>query len=263
MTTAAVGTLPADSLALGLRPRDVDELRGLVGLVETSQAGLVNDLFKNISIAVEGIALVVIEKRTAAEFVDTVRAVFNDYVRLLRARSDLLRVLVRGDFEHAGPFVIQGITELENEFRSEGLKRFGSTITEQAVFTTWTLRKTADLVWRFPKPSTPGYVAPSPEIQRELEKLGSQFALYMSWAQFHLECLLVSIRKDKPIYPDVHPAIMDGLRAEVNAYAIARQILDLLSPVQEADVAAYAWDDEDEELLASSMRDLESESEDL
>jgi hypothetical protein len=266
MATAAVGTLPTDSLTLGLRPRDIDELRGLVGITEPPtnvQLGPVNELFKRIAEAVEGLAVRAIEKRTELQFKETIVSVFNDYVRLLRARSDLHQVLLKGNYQHVGAFVIQGITELENELRSEGPERFGNTITEQAVFTTWTLRKTADLVWRFPRVGTPEYGMPSPEDRRELEKLGGQFALYMSWAQFHLECLMASIRTDKAIYPDVHPAIMEGLRSEVNAYAIARQIMDLLSPAKEEDLPAYAWDEEDEELLASSMEDMEAEQEDL
>jgi hypothetical protein len=46
----------------------------------------------------------------------------------------------------------------------------------------------------------------------------------------------------------------------VNAYAIAKQLVDLYLPqVEEPPIVPYAWDDEDEELLSSSMQDMELE----
>jgi hypothetical protein len=51
------------------------------------------------------------------------------------------------------------------------------------------------------------------------------------------------------------------LRAEVNAYAITKQILDLyLPPADEEKLEPYVWSEEDDELLASSMEDMASET---
>ena len=122
----------------------------------------------------------------------------------------------------------------------------------------WTLRETADLIWQLLEPNVLSSLPEKAKPQNE--QLNSEFAMYAAWAQFTIDCLTASIRLGKPIYPDALPAVMEGLRAEVNAYALAKQIVDLyLPPIDETDLQPYEWDTEDEELLASSMQDLKSE----
>ena len=92
------------------------------------------------------------------------------------------------------------------------------------------------------------------------KKLSSDFALATAWSQFHLDCLTTAMHLKRGVYPDVIPAIVEGLRMEVNAYAIAKQMIDLyLPPAVEEKLEPYAWTSEDEELLASSMEDMETE----
>jgi hypothetical protein len=67
------------------------------------------------------------------------------------------------------------------------------------------------------------------------------------------------MRANKPIYPEVIEPIRDGLRAAVDAYAAIRQWADLRNPKQEPDLASMAWTEDDEVLLADSMRDLDRE----
>ena len=97
------------------------------------------------------------------------------------------------------------------------------------------------------------------EQKTALEELSSEFALYSAWAQFHLGCLNAAVRLDKAIYPDVLPEIVNGLRAMVNANAFSRQIVEIWIPSDDAALTPYRWDAEDEELMQSSMRDMESD----
>ena len=256
---AAVGTLPQESLAKGLWPRTIEELLAFIGLADKQEIDLsakINDLFRQVAQITDNLILASIEKRTASEFSAMALASFNDYARILRAKSDLLQVVLRNDIQATERIVNQGLTGLEGDFRVHGLERFGASVSEQAIFTVWTLRKTASQIWRLFDPKVIAFVLSDPSKPKG-EELRSQFALYSGWAQFHLECLTTSMRLNRAIYPAVLPVILDGLRAEVNAYAISKQIVDLyLPPAEEIPLAPYEWDKEDEELVASSMRDM-------
>ena len=258
----AVGTLPLESLNKSLWPRTVKELLAFVGVADKQEVDLsakINELFKQINHITDSLALAAIEKRTEVEFTAQVLAGFNDYVRVLRAKSDLLQVVLRNDTKATERLVSQSLTELEGDFRDDGRQRFGEAVSEQAIFTVWTLRKTAARLWKLFDPQFINLELPESSKQK-CDALGSSFALYSSWAQFHLECLTTAMRLNKAIYPDVLPAIINGLRSEVNAYAIAKQMADLYLPREEETPGTpYAWDEEDEELLASSMKDMETE----
>jgi len=51
--------------------------------------------------------------------------------------------------------------------------------------------------------------------------------------------------------------ISDGLRCAVDAYAWLRQAVDLYAPVEEVQLVPIEFDDEDRELTAESMIDLD------
>jgi hypothetical protein len=258
---SAAATMPQKSLSRDLWPRTIQELRAFVGVAEKQEVDVsvtVADLFKRVAQVSDNLICSVLEKRTAEEFMSATALVMNDYVRLLRAKSDILQIVLRGDSRTTERLVHQSLTELEAEFRDNGKQKFGAEVAEQALFTIWTLRETAELVWQLLEPNVLDSI-PN-EAKPELGKLNSEFASYSAWAQFTVDCLVGSIRMGKPIYPDALPAVMDGLRAEVNAYALAKQIVDLyLPPVEETDLQPYVWDQEDEELVSSSMLDLKSE----
>ncbi|MGI8992168.1 MAG: hypothetical protein ACR2I2_21635 [Bryobacteraceae bacterium] len=254
----AVGTLPQESLAKGLWPRTTEELLAFVGIADKQEVDLsakINDLFRQVGQIKDGLIVAAIGKRTADEFTAAALKSFNDYARVLRAKSDLLQVILKNDRAATEVLINQSLSELEADFRDHGEQRFGTAVSDQAAFTLWTIRKTANIIWKLFDPNVMG-VALSASSKKKSDALGSSFALYSSWAQFHLECLTASMRLNKAIYPDVIPAILDGLRSEVNAYAIAKQMVDLyLPPVEETPDIPYQWDEEDDELLASSMRD--------
>ena len=61
-----------------------------------------------------------------------------------------------------------------------------------------------------------------------------------------------------PIAEEVKEMICEGLRAAVNAYVIVKDALALrrTEPIVESAPVDLPWDEEDDELLAASMRDL-------
>ena len=208
----AVGTLPKDSLAEGLWPRTIQELLAFIGLADKQEIDLsakINDLFKQITQVTDDLVLATIEKRTQAEFAARTLASFNDYVRILRAKSDLLQMVLRNDTHATERIVNQSLSELEGEFRDHGTQRFGAAVSEQAVFTLWTLRKTANQLWKLFSPGVLAQELQGPE-KINVGKLSAEFALYSAWAQFHLECLTASMRLNKPVYPAVLSTIIDG-----------------------------------------------------
>jgi hypothetical protein len=145
--------------------------------------------------------------------------------------------------------------ELEAAFRDEGVARFGGPAKDQAMFTVWSLRRTSSLIAKIAS----GAPVP-PALKKDDEKIAGEFASCALWTQFHLDCLLTCIRSDRAVQLDVLPAIIDGLRAAVNAYGLARRGLALRVSETEPLIEPYNWDEEDRELLASSMSDMATET---
>jgi hypothetical protein len=245
-----------------LLPHSIAELRPYVGAADKEDADLssqLNDALKKLSQVTDSLILTTIEKRTAADFTSTAMKLFNSYVRTLRVKSDFLHVILKNDLQATAQVVNRSLNALEFDFKDYGTKQFGSALTEQAEFTIWTRRKTTKLVWKLFDPEVLNHI-PAPDALELGKKLYSDFALAAAWSQFHLDCLSTAMHMKRAIYPAVVPAIVEGLRTEVNAYAIAKQMIDLyLPPVAEEHLEPYSWGEEDEELLASSMEDMESE----
>ena len=64
----------------------------------------------------------------------------------------------------------------------------------------------------------------------------------------------------KTIPDDVQEVICDGLRTAINVHVILQEALDLRVPKKELPLfAMLPWDQEDEELLASSMKDINAD----
>jgi hypothetical protein len=262
MNDVQASTPTAQSIDQDLLPQSIAELRPYVGVADKEDVDIslqFNDIFKQLAHVTDSLIVTAIDKREAADFTATASNLFSSYMRALRVKSDLLQVILKSDLQATEQIVNRSLTGMEFSFKDYGAKQFGSALTEQAEFTIFSRRKTASLVWKLFDPEAVN-PAPSPEAQELANTLYSKFALFSAWSQFHLECLTTAMRFKKTIYPDVVPAIVEGLRAEVNAYAIAKQMIDVyLLPVPEEKLDPYTWDKEDEELLASSMEDMESE----
>ena len=212
----------------------------------------IQQIFENIAEVHDQMIAGVIEKRTVSEFRAARDAVFSNYAHIMRAISDLARVVIP-------PRVLErqadeSFCELESDFREHG-DSLGSAVRDQVIFTIWTFRKIKSLVQQIASKDAPDGAQ---EQERDRE-LSSSFAFYALWTRFHLDCLTLSMHCHKPIYPEARDEIADGLRAAVNAYASVKQGLELRNPVMEPVLARPEWDDEDQELLDSSIADLGSE----
>src|SRR4051812_22973425 len=97
MDAAAIETLPRQVFKEGgLWPRTLEELRAFAGLaVKPAKPPVDLDaVFVRIAQLTDRIYLSIIEKRTAEEFRAAITEHFNDYLHVMRAKSDLLRVVL-------------------------------------------------------------------------------------------------------------------------------------------------------------------------
>jgi len=198
--------------------------------------------------------LFAIEKRSAADFIAWRSASFAQYSNAVLELPALVRFAVPAH-------VVERLNreffcELEADIRDKGLAAFGSAVRDQAMFTAWTLRKISELLSQMPAPGNDL----SGEKTEEVSKMFGEFISHAIWTRFHLHCLLTSLRVNKALYPEPLEAILEGLRPAVNAYALARRILDVLVPLQEPPVEPVEWDDEDRCLLAEATRDMLGEA---
>ncbi len=234
----------------------VRELLAFVGLPSKSAPRDISEsaveILNGIKNVLDGLLLQAIERRTAAEFDATREEVFSKYFSAVLSLSNLAQIVVpQATIQR---LTWESFSETEADLREQGLSRFGETARDQAVFTVWTLRKINALLGRIV--SAP----PLPAEHKPLDKkLVNEFSFYSAWAQFHLDCLIASIRFDKPINPEILDEICDGLRGAVNAYGLIHQGVDLRESVAEPPMQSYLWDEEDHELLNSSMREIETD----
>ena len=245
-----------DIVGLGLKPPGLDDLLVLVGLPSQrrSKGELpppAEEILKGISSFVDGLLLRAIAAQNKKDFTEVRAAVFERYAIALASFARLIQRMVTGPVIET--VLRECFCELEAEFREHGLARFGSAAKDQAMFTVWTLRRTSRIMAMI---AASGNV--TPDLRRQDEEIAANFAVHATWAQFHLDCLLAGIRHGKSIQLEVLPAIIDGLRAAVNAYGYARQGLNFRSPQEGVAIQPLEWDEEDQELLDSSMKDMDT-----
>lgn len=208
---------------------------------ERSLTPTASDVLKGCAYAVDQVLRSAIETRTKSEFDTFFNDAFPKYAGLTMAISHFATAAIQKSV--VDQLVRESIYELEADFRDKGLAAFGSTVRDQAMFTIWTLRKINDL-------TTQIVAAPvTQEIKAHDEEYCTNFNVNALRAQFSLDCLNMALENERAIYPEVQEAVVDGLRAMVNAYAWARRGLDLRVPVQEQSFDPSSLDDEDNELM--------------
>jgi hypothetical protein len=168
--------------------------------------------------------------------------------------SDTIRNFVPDeDFQAAADKAIDNFLEDFEKARGQSMT---DTLISQAQFTLWTLRRLRALGHAIDAAGA------APEADRGADsRMNKDYRLFSLWSQFHMDVTLTALYTKKDIPVPVQSSICDGLRSAVNAYAIGEEALALRSPVQtsEPDDVPYVWDEEDEELLSSSMRDLDAD----
>jgi hypothetical protein len=210
------------------------------------------EMIKNICTILDRIVVNAIEKQTNNEFVAYRDAEFPTYLKAMRAFADYASLTIPK--EVLDQLANNSFSEMEENLSEHG-DAFGLAVRDQAIFTVWTFKKIRVLIKK---------ILDNQNVLEEHKnadnELAAKFGTYILWARFHLDCLTASLRTHKPIYPGVRDTIADGLRAAVNAYAYVKQGVDLRVPVNEPKVGAVEWDQEDQELLDSSMRDIGRET---
>ena len=207
-----------------------------------------DELVDNVSATITELVLYAIEQRSAGAFTEARAKVFPKYFDTVLGLSFLLPVLVP---EHVLEVrANESFSEIENEFRENGRVAFGSEVRDQAIFTAWTLRKIGDLCRQINK------VPISDGIKNANSDLFREFIYHGMCTRFSLDCLIKSMTLQKPIYPEILPILVDGLRSAVNTYALARRALDLRVPRVEPEAAPVEWDDEEQALLREAAHDI-------
>jgi hypothetical protein len=213
-------------------------------------SGTTEDLFQNISTIISGILSDVISARTAAQYCATREQCLHTYTQVMMGLGQLIRATVPDKV--IDRLTYESLSEMEAEFREYGVGAFGTEMTDQALFTVWSLRKIFDLVMA----NLCTNANLNPELVKTDMEMAQDFSTHVLYGRFHLDCLTMSLRSSKPIYPEVLDCISEGLRNVVNAYATARQACDLRHPRQEEELVMIEFDDEEQELLHSSMKDV-------
>ncbi len=213
--------------------------------IARSEERLVVDLGKQIDRQL----LAAIDSRTKAEFISVRKRVWPRYVRALRALSDTVSNLVP-EFV-LDEVSIRGFASLAEDIERSKDARFGENLTEQALFTLWTIGKMRPIARQLSEEILPA------DKHAEDAALAAEYNINALWAQFHLDAVIAALKFDKTIAAAVQHELCDGLRSAVNAFTIMQDGLALrrVEIIGET-VEDLPWDEEDEELLASSMKDI-------
>lgn len=207
---------------------------------------MISDVLSGCAMQVRGILCTMIETRSRAEYRREFQQSFPKYVGLTLAMSHFATAMIpREEIERLSR---ESICEMESYFRDNGIEAFGEVVRNQAIFTVWTLRKINDVVDQIM----------AAKLEDSKKKADSStcamFNVHLFRAQFSLDCLNLALETKKALYPDVVEDVTDGLKSMVNAYAHAREGLELRVPVKETDIAVSELDEEDRALLEMSMR---------
>lgn len=209
-------------------------------------------LIRNLIKELDKTLLSAVEARTEVEFASAVEAAFPRYARALRALSDTMRNLFDND-EFANRSASASAVLVE-AFEQSGAIHFGEKLTNQALFTLWTFDETRALALRIPQ-SKP---LSGPAAERD-KTLVMDYHCAALWGQFHLDCLVASLKFGLSIHEAIREPICEGMRTAVNAFAIVKEAYDLRFPISDQVEMRPPWDEEDEELLAGSMQEQNAE----
>jgi hypothetical protein len=245
LMTSGVAPSIVGTLGAAFEPRIVDIEFPLSRPDERLFEGLVGQIATQLA--------AVIDSRSVEEFDKRRDIAWPKYVRALRALSDTIRNFVPDEkYEAASD---KAFDEFQQDLEKVRGKSMTDALINQAQFTLWTLRRLRALGQAIDGAGSP------PEKNRGADsRLNKDYRLFSLWSQFHMDVTLTVLHTNREIPAQVQDVICDGLRAAVNAYAIGEEALALRAPAQtpQSEQVPYVWDEEDEELLASSMRDLDA-----
>jgi hypothetical protein len=210
------------------------------------------NLLRQITEVMDRQLLAILSSRTAQEFEVARREVWEKYVRARRALCDTINLLIpKNVIELVRSAAEDRVASDLSQFRGV---LFGEPIADQFEFTSWIVSRIRFYGLEIEKAGPPR--------DRDADiKLNADFGLYTMWGQMHYDCVLASMKFELPISEEIQRSICDGLRAWVNSSAIIEEALLLRGETveQKNELFDGPWDNEDQELLDSSMRDLDAE----
>jgi hypothetical protein len=240
-------------------PSEIGTLGAFFQPTTTSEKNLVRSderLIRELVVVLDRQLIAAINSQSVAEFKSVRENVMPRYVRALRALQDTVINLI--SIETLESLSNSIIGELAEDLEKQRESRFGDKLTEQAVFTLWIIRKIGTLGREIARAGN----VPPDKRKADIDLL-YEYHEDSLWAQFHLDVLFAAMKFDRPICEPIRETICEGLRASVNAHVIMKDALSLRSNRADEVLPAISlpWDQEDQQLLASSMRDLHAESE--
>jgi hypothetical protein len=216
-------------------------------------SGSAEDALKGIATLLEQMVVGAIEKRTATDFTAAYEEALPNYARLMFAAGSLIRAVVpRNVIDRV---TAEALCEMEADFRDHALAAFGSSIRDQSLFTVWTLRKISDIGQRLDGKDMPE------ELKEQDKHFATMFSYHGLRARFHLDCLILSMRTNRPIFPEVLEVISGGLRSAVDAYAWIRQADELRTKPEDPILEFNDLDEEDQDFVEASAYDMANEYE--
>ena len=211
------------------------------------------DLLRQITETLDKQLLAALACRTPKEFAKARGQLWEMYFRARRTLGDTIKLVIPKN-------VIEIIRFATTQRIAEDLARsrdvlFREDVAAQFEFTDWLVNKIQCVAHEISKAGNPSDRAADSQLHED-------FSLYTSWGQFHYDCVLASMKFDRPSPEQIQGSIRDGLRAWVNACSITEEALALRAEngsERPQEVFDLPWDEEDQELLDSSMRDLDAE----
>jgi hypothetical protein len=206
------------------------------------------ELIRKLASVLETLLLSVLETRTSLEFQKAREAVWPKYIRACRAFVDTLSAIAPESTVQA--MASECVAGFSEDLRKQSGVRFTEVLTEQGIFTLWTFAKINALTQ-----TVNG--AGDPRDHEADRRLHAEYNIGSLWATLHLDLLFTAMNFKKTLSPEIQQEIGEGLSTAVNVYAILKDALALRTPQMEVTfVSALPWDEEDEKLLALSMKDL-------
>lgn len=247
-----------ESALLEMPTRGVQFEVGTLGALDATASGETSvikrndeNLLRQLIETLDKQLLAVLNCRNVDEFDRERRNVWDGYMRARRSLTDMMKVLVPSNL---GEVLEAAVAEkVSADLARARAVLFSDAVADQFEFTGWIGGKIRYIAHAIQK-------AGPPQDRDADIRLNADFYLYSMWGQFHYDCVLASMKFNLPIAQEIHESILDGLRAWVNVSAIIQEALALRCAQEEPSFFESPWDEEDQELLDSSMRDLDRDA---
>jgi len=232
-------TSEAGSLGALLEPLATREKK-----IPRSASKLIKEL---VSLLDEQVSLV-FDASSVEVFRERRQCVWPRYIRSLRALSEIAKVIFSpAEVESRAK---AGFIRLAADLEKSRHSLFSGKTVDQALFTLWGIEQSRSLLEQL-STSDP------PKDKHADRDLSIDCLTWSLWAQFHMDSVLTAMKRHKVLPEEIQGELCEGLRAMVNAHVSMKEALALRKrPIVHEVIKNLPWNEEDERLLAFSMRDI-------